>query len=72
MNAATKKKRLERYREQALVDAQTHTFDPYHLRPLASLNRRRLIALPGLDEDDVGKAGSELLSKAALVKLIRH
>jgi hypothetical protein len=71
MNAATKKKRLERYREQALVDAQTHTFDPYHLRPLASINRRRLIALPGLDEDDVGRSGSELLTKPALNKSIR-
>jgi hypothetical protein len=59
------------YRRQALEDAQRHEFDPYHLRPLASLNRRRLIALPGLDEEDVGKSGLELLSKAALVDLIR-
>jgi hypothetical protein len=59
------------YEQQALEDAQAHEFDPYHLRPLASLNRRRFIALPGLDEDDVGKSGGELLSKAALVKLIR-
>jgi hypothetical protein len=60
-----------RYEQQALEDAQAHRFDPYHLRPLASLNRRRLIALPGLDEDEVGKSGSELLSKAALVRLIQ-
>jgi hypothetical protein len=60
-----------RYEEQALADAQAHRFDPYHLRPLASLNRRRLIALPGLDEADVGRSGWELLSKAALVKLIQ-
>jgi hypothetical protein len=59
------------YRQQALEDAQAHRFDPYHLRPLASLGQRRLIALPGLDEDDVGKAGWELLSKIALIKLIR-
>jgi hypothetical protein len=60
-----------RYKQQALADALAHPFDPYHLRPLASLNRRRLIALPGLDEDDVGKAGWELLSILALIKLIQ-
>jgi len=60
-----------RYKQQALEDAQAHPFDPYHLRPLASLNRRRLIALPGLDEDEVGKAGWELLSILALIKLIQ-
>jgi len=60
-----------RYEQQALEDAQAHPFDPYHLRPLASLNRRRLIALPGLDEHDVGKAGWELLSNLALIKLIQ-
>jgi hypothetical protein len=59
------------YERQALADAQAHAFDPYYLRPLASLNRRRTIALPGLNERDVGKSGSELLSKAALVRLIR-
>jgi len=59
------------YERQALEDAQAHTFDPYHLRPLASLNRRRTIALPGLDEEAVGRSGSELLSKTALVNLIR-
>jgi hypothetical protein len=60
-----------RYEQQALADAQANRFDPYHLRPLASLNRRRLIALPGLDEDDVGKAGWELLSNLSLIKLIQ-
>jgi hypothetical protein len=60
-----------RYEQQALEDAQAHRFDPYHLRPLASFNRRQLIALPGLDEDDVGKAGWELLSNLALIKLIQ-
>jgi len=59
------------YEQQAFEDAQAHPFDPYHLRPLASLNRRKLIALPGLDEDDVGKSGRELLSDLALIKLIR-
>lgn len=59
------------YEQQALEDAQTHRFDPYHLRPLASLNRRRFIALPGLDEADVGQSGWELLSKPALIKLIQ-
>ncbi|MBN1811941.1 MAG: sterol carrier protein domain-containing protein [Anaerolineae bacterium] len=59
------------YEQQALAHPQAHLFDPYHLRPLASLSRRRLIALPGLDEDDVGKLGRELLSDLALIKLIR-
>ena len=59
-----------RYEQRALADRQTHPFDPYHLRPLASLNRRRLIALPGLNEDDVGKPGGELLSDLALIKPI--
>ena len=59
------------YEQQALADAQTHRFDPYHLRPLASLNRRRFIALPGLDGDEVNKSGWELLSKRALIERIR-
>jgi hypothetical protein len=59
------------YKQQALADAQAHPFDPYHLRPLASLNRRRLIALPGLDEGSVGKSGGELLSDLALIELIQ-
>ena len=59
---------MKPYEQQALEDAQAHRFDPYHLRPLASLNRRHLIALPGLDEADAGKSGSELLSKDALPK----
>jgi len=60
-----------RYEQQALADAQQHVFDPYHLRPLASLNRRRFIPLPGLDEAAVGKTGWEMLSKVALVNLIQ-
>jgi hypothetical protein len=59
-----------RHQREALADARAHPFDPYRLRPLASLNRRKLIALPGLNEDDVGKSGRELLSDLALIKLI--
>ena len=47
------------------------SFDPYDLRPLASLNRRSIIALPGVDPELVGKTGYDLLSKAALIALIR-
>ncbi len=46
-------------------------FNPYELRPLASLNRRRFIPLPGIDPAWVGKTGGELCSAAALVQLIQ-
>ncbi len=46
-------------------------FDPYNLRPLASLNRRSIVALPGVDPATVGKTGYDLLSKSALVALIQ-
>jgi hypothetical protein len=46
-------------------------FDPYNLRPLASLNRRSTIALPGVDPATVGKTGYDLLSKSALVALVQ-
>ena len=45
-------------------------FNPSHLRPLASLNRRKVIALPGVDPEIIGKTGAELLSKRVLIKLI--
>ncbi len=46
-------------------------FDPYELRPPASLNRRRLLPLPGLDSAWAGKTGWELCSTPALVQLIQ-
>src|SRR5512146_942456 len=46
-------------------------FDPYHLLPLASLNRRQIIDLPGIDPRLVGKAASELLTKPALIELVQ-
>jgi len=47
--------------------------DPQHLMPPISLNRVRVIDLPGLDVDDGvrGKNGYELVSTAALAGLIR-
>ncbi len=47
-------------------------FDPFDLRPLASLNRRRVTALPGIDPDWVGRTGGELCSKAALIEQIQQ
>ncbi len=46
------------------------SFSPYHLRPLASLNRRAVIAVPGIPAELVGRTGAELLSKQALTRLI--
>ncbi len=46
-------------------------FDPYDLRPLASLNRRQFIHLPGIDPAWAGKTGWELCSTQALVRLIQ-
>jgi len=46
------------------------SFNPYHLQPLASLNQRRIIALPGMEEEIVGKTGYEVASKPALIRLI--
>ena len=46
-------------------------FDPYHLRPLASLNRRQTISLRGIDPDIAGETGWNLLSTPALIMLIQ-
>jgi hypothetical protein len=48
--------------------------DPLHLTPTASLNRLRIVDLPGvvLDPDVGGKTGYELLSVAALAAAIRR
>lgn len=49
---------------------QNNLFNPFDLRPLASLNRRRFIDLPGIAPDWVGQTGSNLCSKSALIDLI--
>jgi hypothetical protein len=51
--------------------ADKFLFDPFHLRPLASLNRRKIAALPSIKEGIVGSTGSELLTKPGLIRLIQ-
>jgi hypothetical protein len=46
------------------------SFNPFDLRPLASLNRRQFIDLPGIAPDWIGQTGSSLCSKTALIGLI--
>src|SRR5580658_3781883 len=48
-------------------------FDPSQLCPDASLNRARILQLPGmaLPQDVIGKTGYELISAAALSRMIR-
>lgn len=46
-------------------------FDPYHLQPLASLNQRRISALPGVEPEIIGKTGYEAASKPAFIRLIQ-
>lgn len=46
-------------------------FDPYHLQPLASLNQRRISALPGVEFEIIGKTGYEAASKPAFIRLIQ-
>ncbi len=53
------------------VSIPENLFNPYELRPLASLNRRRLIPLPGLDPAWAGKTGWDLCSSPALIQLIQ-
>ncbi len=47
-------------------------FDPSHLTPAASLNRLRIIDLPGIDPQVKGKTGYDLVSAHALSALIRE
>lgn len=49
-------------------------FDPQHLTPTASLNRVRIADLPGLrvDPEVKGRTGYELVSLAALARLVRQ
>ena len=56
---------------RSVYPAADDTFDPRHLRPLASLNRRKVISLPVADPAWVGRVGWELLSKNALVEMVR-
>ena len=49
----------------------TEAFNPYDLRPLASLNRRQIIPLTGIDPEWAGKTGWDLCSTPALVQLIQ-
>ena len=53
-----------------IYPAGESAFDPWQLRPLASLNRRKVIALPAADPAWVGRPGWELLSKYALANLV--
>ena len=53
-----------------IYPAGDQAFDSRHLRPLASLNRRQVIALPAADPAWVGRRGWELLSKHALADLV--
>ena len=48
--------------------------DPRHLTPAASLNRLRIVGLPGitLDGEVRGKTGFDLLSTPALAQMIRE
>jgi hypothetical protein len=46
------------------------SFNPYHMRPLATLNSRAVSALPGIEPRLVGLTGSTLLSRRALIGLV--
>ena len=58
------------YRIERTLMSQA-AFDPYRLRPLASLNRRQIIALPGIEPEVIGKTGYEVASRPALIALIQ-
>jgi hypothetical protein len=51
---------------------EAELFNPYDLHPLASLNRRVIIALPGIEPDWIGQTGASLCSKRALIALIEQ
>lgn len=53
------------------MNVNSEAFNPYDLRPLASLNRRVVIPLPGIDLDWAGKTGWELCSTPALTRLVQ-
>ena len=46
-------------------------FDPYHLQPLATLNQRKIISLPGVESELVGQTGYAVASQPALMALVR-
>ena len=45
-------------------------FDPYHLQPLATLNQRKIISLPGVEPELVGQTGYAVASQPALIALL--
>lgn len=45
-------------------------FNPYSMRPLATMNSRAVAPIPGVDAALVGQTGARLLSKTALIELI--
>ncbi len=47
-------------------------FDPYHLQPLATLNQRKIISLPGVEPELVGQTGYAAASQPALIGLLRE
>jgi hypothetical protein len=53
-----------------MLESGMPPFDPYHLQPLATLNQRKIIALPGVDPELVGQTGYEAASQPALVALM--
>jgi hypothetical protein len=52
-------------------NAGAEPFDPYDLRPLASLNSRVYIGLPGMPAEWVGQKGTQLCSRATLIRLLQ-
>ncbi len=57
--------------EEVYASLDEASFHPEELMVLASFNRRLTIDLPGVDPHTVGRRGHELLSKTALIDLIR-
>ena len=58
--------------EEVYASLDEASFHPEELMVLASFNRRLTIDLPGVDPLTVGRRGHELLSKTALIDLIRE
>jgi hypothetical protein len=54
-----------------MLESGMPPFDPYHLQPLATLNQRKIITLPGVEAELVGQAGYAVASQPALLALLR-
>jgi hypothetical protein len=54
-----------------MLESGMPPFEPYHLQPLATLNQRRIIALPGVEPELVGQTGYTAASQPALMALLR-